>query len=202
MAVSASEYVGMLKELLPHGVAWPRGDSTSLYALMFEVWGAELARVDARARALITEDDPRFAIETFQEWLDEWGLPDDCIRAWSDANDSTLRKLLLWKIQTVGSQNWQFFVDLAAMFGYVITIDEFNRHSVRSRTSDVLSEEMWPHTWRVNVLAAQGSAMTYHEVTGDANEPLAWWGDSLIECLIKRYAPAHCTLIFAYHDYK
>lgn len=202
MAVSASEYVGMLKELLPHGVAWPRGDSTSLYALMFEVWGAELARVDARARALITEDDPRFAIETFQEWLDEWGLPDDCIRAWSDANDSTLRKLLLWKIQTVGSQNWQFFVDLAAMFGYVITIDEFNRHSVRSRTSDVLSEEVWPHTWRVNVLAAQGSAMTYHEVTGDAKEPLAWWGDSLIECLIKRYAPAHCTLIFAYHDYK
>ena len=202
MAVSASEYVGMLKELLPQGVAWPRGDSTSLYALMFEVWGAELARVDARARALITEDDPRFAIETFQEWLDEWGLPDDCIRAWSDANDSTLRKLLLWKIQTVGSQNWQFFVDLASMFGYVITIDEFNRHSVRSRTSDVLSEEMWPHTWRVNVLAAQGSAMTYHEVTGDAKEPLAWWGDSLIECLIKRYAPAHCTLIFAYHDYK
>ena len=202
MAVSASEYVGMLKELLPHGVAWPRGDSTSLYALMFEVWGAELARVDARTRALITEDDPRFAIETFQEWLDEWGLPDDCIRAWSDANDSTLRKLLLWKIQTVGSQNWQFFVDLAGMFGYVITIDEFNRHSVRSRTSDVLSEEMWPHTWRVNVLAAQGSAMTYHEVTGDAKEPLAWWGDSLIECLIKRYAPAHCTLIFAYHDYK
>jgi uncharacterized protein YmfQ (DUF2313 family) len=202
MAVSASEYVGMLKELLPHGVAWPRGDSTSLYALMFEVWGAELARVDARARVLITEDDPRFAIETFQEWLDEWGLPDDCIRAWSDANDSTLRKLLLWKIQTVGSQNWQFFVDLAAMFGYVITIDEFNRHSVRSRTSDVLSEEMWPHTWRVNVLAAQGSAMTYHQVTGDAKEPLAWWGDSLIECLIRRYAPAHCTLIFAYHDYK
>ncbi len=202
MAVSASEYVGMLKELLPHGPAWPRGDSTSLYALMFEVWGAELARVDARARALITEDDPRFAIETFQEWLDEWGLPDDCIKTWSNANDSTLRKLLLWKIQTVGSQNWQFFVDLAAMFGYVITVDEFNRHSVRSRTSDVLSEEMWPHTWRVNVLAAQGSAMTYHEVTGDAKEPLAWWGDSLIECLIKRYAPAHCTLIFAYHDYK
>ena len=202
MAVSASEYVGMLKELLPHGPAWPRGDSTSLYALMFEVWGAELARVDARARTLVTEDDPRFAVETFQEWLDEWGLPDDCIKAWSDANDSTLRKLLLWKIQTVGSQNWQFFVDLAAMFGYVITIDEFNRHSVRSRTSDVLSEEMWPHTWRVNVLAAQGSAMSYHEVTGDAKEPLAWWGDALIECLIKRYAPAHCTLIFAYHDYK
>lgn len=201
MAVTPQEYVGMLKELLPPGPAWPRGDTASLYAMMFEVWGAELARADSRARALITENDPRFALETFQEWLDEWGLPDDCIRAWSNANDTTLRKLLLWKIQTVGSQNWQFFVDLASMFGYIITIDEFNRHSVRSRTSDVLSSEIWPHTWRVNVLAAQGSAMTYHEVTGDAKEPLAWWGDALIECLIKRYAPAHATLSFAYIDY-
>ena len=49
MGVTAKEYVGMLKELLPPGPAWPRGDSASLYALMFEVWGAELARVDARA---------------------------------------------------------------------------------------------------------------------------------------------------------
>ena len=202
MAVTAQEYVGMLKELLPPGPAWPRGDTASLYAMMFEVWGAELARADSRARALVTENDPRFALETFQEWLDEWGLPDDCIRAWSNANDTTLRKLLLWKIQTVGSQNWQFFVDLASMFGYIITIDEFNRHSVRSRTSDVLSSEIWPHTWRVNVLAAQGSAMTYHEVTGEAKEPLAWWGDALIECLIKRYAPAHARLSFAYIDYK
>ena len=72
MGVTAKEYVGMLKELLPPGPAWPRGDSASLYALMFEVWGAELARVDARARALVTEADPRVAIETFPEWLDEW----------------------------------------------------------------------------------------------------------------------------------
>lgn len=30
MAVTANEYVGMLKELLPPGPVWPRGDSTSL----------------------------------------------------------------------------------------------------------------------------------------------------------------------------
>lgn len=198
MAVTAQEYVGMLKELLPPGPAWPRGDSASLYALMFEVWGAELARADSRACALITENDPRTAIETFDDWLTEWGLPDDCIRAWSEVNDSTLRRLLIWKIQTIGSQNWKYFVDLAGMFGYIITVDEFNKHTVRSRVTDVLASEMWPHTWRVNVLSARGSSMTFHEVTGEAKEPLAWWGDSLIECLIKRYAPAHTTLYFGY----
>lgn len=202
MGVTAKEYVGMLKELLPPGPAWPRGDSTSLYALMFEVWGAELARVDSRARALVTEADPRVAIETFPDWLDEWGLPDECILAWSEANDSTLRNLLLWKIKTVGSLNWKYFVDLAGFFGYIVTIDEFFKHTVRSRVSDVLASERWPHTWRVNVLSAQGAAMTYHDVKGDAKEPLAWWGDLLIECLIKRYTPAHTTLYIAYNATK
>lgn len=202
MGVTAKEYVGMLKELLPPGPAWPRGDSASLYALMFEVWGAELARVDARARALVTEADPRVAIETFPDWLDEWGLPDECILAWSEANDSTLRNLLLWKIKTVGSLNWKYFVDLAGFFGYIVTIDEFFKHTVRSRVTDVLASERWPHTWRVNVLSAQGAAMTYHEVRGDAKEPLAWWGDLLIECLIKRYTPAHTTLYIAHNATK
>lgn len=70
MAVTAHEYVGMLKELLPPGPAWPRGDSTSLYAMMFEVWGTELARIDSRANALIKEADPRLPSRHFRiGWL-------------------------------------------------------------------------------------------------------------------------------------
>lgn len=126
MAVTAHEYVGMLKELLPPGPAWPRGDSTSLYAMMFEVWGTELARIDSRANALIKEADPRFAIETFPDWLVEWGLPDECLKLWGATDMPTLRRLLLWKMTTVGAQNKQFFIDLAAMFGYSIVIDEFS----------------------------------------------------------------------------
>jgi uncharacterized protein YmfQ (DUF2313 family) len=42
--------------------------------------------------------------------------------------------------------------------------------------------------------------MTYHNVMGGAEEALAWWGDNLIECLIKRYAPAHTTLYFGYFE--
>ena len=201
MAVTAQEYVAQLKKLLPPGIAFPRGDSTSLLALMLEVWGTELARIDGRAQALITEADPRQAAETFQEWLTQWGLPDDCVKLWESANDSTLRQLLLWKMKDVGSPNLQFFIDLTAMFGYTISIDEFRRHTVRSRVNEVLAGENWPNTWRVNVHgAAAGSQMTYHEVTGGAEEPLAWWGDAMIECLIRRYAPAHTKLYFGYYD--
>ncbi len=200
MAVTAQEYVSQLKELLPPGLAFPRGDSTSLLALMMEVWGAELARVDGRAGRLITEMDPRQATETFQEWLTQWGLPDDCIKLWTSANDSTLRSLLLWKMKDTGSPNLQFFRDLAEMFGYTITIDEFFRHTVRSHTCDVLATERWPNTWRINVNGKLGSKVTYHEVRGGAEEALAWWGDAMIECLIRRYAPAHTQLFFGYFE--
>ena len=201
MAVAtAQEYVNQLKALLPPGPAFPRGDSTSLFAMMLEVWGAELARVDGRACQVIEEADPRQAIETFQEWLDQWGLPDECIKLWSQNSNSMLRALLLWKIKDTGSPNLAFFRDLAAMFGYTITIDEFFRHSVRSRSSEVLASERWPNTWRVNVCSGLGAKVTYHQVTGGAEEALAWWGDAIIECLIKRYAPAHTKIYFGYYE--
>ena len=202
MAVTTqAEYERLLKQLLPPGPAWPRGDAASLLAMMIEVWAVELSRVDSRARSLVKESDPRFAVETFDEWLEDWGLPDACTLAWADVNTSILRTLLLWKIQTIGRQDRQYFVDLAAMFGYQIVIDEFRQHTVMSSSMDALCSEPWPYTWRVNVLeSAAGAVMTYHKVSGPVSEALAWWGDRLIECLIKKYAPAHTNVYFGYYD--
>ena len=115
-------------------------------------------------------------------------------------NNTTLRKLLIQKVTSIGGQTPQFFIDLASMFGYTIEIDEFRGYTVMADTLDVLAEELWPSTWEVNVLQSAGEKMTYHEVTGGVEEPLAWWGDALIECLIRRYAPAHTQVSFAYID--
>lgn len=196
------EYARMVKQLLPPGPAWERGDATSMIAMMIEVWAEELARVDSRVRTLVREADPRFAVETFKDWLDDWGLPDDCLRAWADMNVTTLRTLLLYKIKTIGRQDRQYFIDLAEMFGYRIVIDEFRTHTVQSTAMDGLCGEEWPHVWRVNVLIGAGSVMGYHTVLGQVSEALAWWGDRLIECLIKRYAPAHTELYFGYYGFE
>ena len=200
MAVTAQEYVNQLKALLPPGPAWPRGDSTSMLALLIETWATEFARVDARAAALIAEADPRFCQETFQDWLAQWGLPDECTKLWAHLNTTTLRTLLLQKVTGIGGQTPQFFFDLAGMFGYVIEIDEYRSYTVIADTLDVLADELWPSTWEVNVLQSAGTKMTYHEVTGGVEEPLAWWGDALIECLIRKYAPAHTQVSFSYID--
>lgn len=198
MAVTPVEYASVIRNLLPPGVAFPRGDSSSLLAMLIEVWGSELSRLDSRAQALIEEADPRVCQETFTEWLEQWGIPDDCMKLWSRLNNSTLRQMLLHKVRNVGGQSVKFFMDLAEMFGYWIEIDEFREHSVVSDTLDMLCDSRWPHRWKVNVLTGSGGKMTYHDVVGGAEEPLAWWGDALIECLIRRYAPAHTELTFAY----
>lgn len=48
-----AEYARMLKQLLPPGPAWPRGDATSLMGMMIEVWAEEFSRVDSRVRTLM-----------------------------------------------------------------------------------------------------------------------------------------------------
>lgn len=48
-------------------------------------------------------------------------------------------------------------------------------------------------------IGAQGE-MKYDMATVmmQANDPLAYWGDQLIECVINKYRPAHTTVLFAY----
>ena len=201
--VSSAEYLQMLKRLLPPGIAFPRQDVTSVWALLLECWAIELSRIDSRLDALVREDDPRISLECFTKWLEEWGEPDLCAGLVTGLNDTILRQLLLFKITTVGGQSRQFFADLAARFGYRIQIDELQRYTVQSQVMDALWSEPKPFWWRVNILSgtsAEGSTVSAHTVIGGVNEALAWWGDQLIECLIERYKPAHSEVIYGYFD--
>lgn len=197
------EYEQLLRQLLPPGPAFPRGDYESMIAMLLEVFALELSRIDSRVDALIRENDPRVSVECFREWLEEWGLPDVCTGLLDNLTDSTLRQLLLFRITVPGGQSRQFFADLAARFGYNIQIDELQRYTVQSQVMDALWSEPKPFWWRVNILSgtsAEGSTVSAHTVIGGVNEALAWWGDQLIECLIERYKPAHSEVIYGYFD--
>lgn len=203
MAVGSGEYLAQLKALLPPGPAWPHDDELSMLALLMETWALEFARVDARVQTLISENDPRFCTETFQEWLTQWGIPDECLLVWGSLledglSEKTLRQALVQKITTAGAQTIDYFVQLARNYGYYITIDEMSPFNVKSQVTDVLAEEQWQFVWRVNVHNQGASVTTEHDVMGGVDEALAWWGDSIIECLIKKYAPAHTQVLFGY----
>lgn len=205
MAVRTQDYVQQIKALLPYGLAWNREDVASSFALMIECWAAEFARIDARVGQLLEEADPRFCTETFKEWLIQWGVPDPCLELWGALTAAglvpdVLRTALVQKISEPGGNSLGFFTRLAKGYGYDITIfDRTHSFHVMSYITDPIEAKVPPHNWYVFVYEG-GGKVTWHKTTGTAKEPIAWWGDKVIECLLRRYCPAHTDLHIAYAE--
>jgi len=117
------DYGTAFLSLLPQGQAWPKHPGTTLDLAcrgLAEYWGF----VDSRAADLLErESDPRYTIELLPDWERNWGLPDPC---YEEPLTITERQLaLVMRMTMQGGQSRQFFIDLAAMIGYTITITEY-----------------------------------------------------------------------------
>jgi uncharacterized protein YmfQ (DUF2313 family) len=193
MATDAAIYSQALRLLLPQGAAWetrgtPLGDLLDGLAL-------ELARVDARADVLLREADPGQASELLADWERVLGLPDPCL---TTAQTTPERKAAARTRYTlVGGQSAQFFVDLAASIGYTVTVEDFPTEAAAIAAGITYTGDGWAYSWRVNV-AAGTVVRDFRVGTGAAGDALRSWGVEELECVIKRYAPAHTIVFFAY----
>ena len=80
--------------------------------------------VDARAADLLErESDPRSTIELLPDWERNWGLPDPCYTSPQSIDER--QRALVMRMTMLGAQSRQFFIDVAAMLGYTITITEY-----------------------------------------------------------------------------
>jgi uncharacterized protein YmfQ (DUF2313 family) len=195
MVLTETDYLRQLQALLPPGPAWPKDDEAMLTRILGAL-AAELARVDGRAWILLEEADPRTVAELFVDWERVAGLPDACAVAFGgDQTFAQRRAALLGRLTTLGGQSPAYFVGLAAALGYAITITEFKEHTVTDDVACSLYGQAWNFAWQVNA-----SLNTIAEITVDstADEPLAAWGNSLLECVINRLRPAHTTVLFSY----
>ena len=193
MALTADNYLQQLQNLLLRGKAWTR-EVGSVMTLLLAGIAQEFARVDLRTDQLLDEADPRTTNELLTDWERVAGLPDPC----ADELGNTVelrRTLLTYKLTNVGGQNKQFYIDVAARLGYAITINEFKKFTVGSRVNDPINDVDWVFTWRVN--AAQNTVRKA-TVISRVNEPLASWGNEILECNISRLKPAHTHVQFAY----
>jgi uncharacterized protein YmfQ (DUF2313 family) len=195
MGMSAADYVQQIKALLPLGPAWPR-EEDSAQGGQLAGFAQELARLDARARQLVEEMDWRSTNELFEDWERVAGLPDACVLAFAD--DQTLaqrRAALVGRFASLGGQSIAYFTQLAADLGYAVTITEFREHTVEDDVDAAINGPAWNFAWSVN-----SSLNTVIELTVDGlvDEPLAAWSNALLECVIKRFAPAHSFVFFSY----
>lgn len=195
MALTDSDYLRQLQALLPPGPAWPKDDNALLTRLLSGL-SEELARVDGRAWQIAEEADPRTVAELFADWERVAGLPDACAVAFGGTQTVAQRRAaLVGRLATLGGQSPAYFIALAASIGYAITITEFRAHTVEDDVNYALYDSAWNFAWQVNA-----ALNTINEITVDmtVEDPLAAWGNTLLECVINRIKPAQTTVLYSY----
>jgi len=204
---SGDDYALQFLTLLPQGQAWPRDPDCTLVLTcngLSQYWGT----VDSRAADLLeNESDPRLTLELLTDWERAWGLPDKCVAEPVDRNFALVQKMTL-----LGAQSRQFFIDLADSIGYSITITEYSPFVTGiSRCGD--TTEFNPDTPTKNRwMLGPPENRFYWTVTVNTLKMLYFrcrqsrCGDRLLsiglatdlECLLRRYKPAHTEIIFDY----
>lgn len=198
---TAAEYLTMFQDLLPQGAAWTREQDAQLTALLAAL-AVEAWRVDVSAHQLMdAEALGSAAYSLLEEWEELCGLPDTCTGP-TATTLSERRAAVKAKLSCRGGQSVAYFQALAVGLGYSVTIEEFRPFicGVSCCGEDVLNggHEVRLY-WRVHV---HGPRVTRFRC-GESCPP-----DQLakitaaqdLECLLRRYMPAHTTLIFAYEE--
>jgi uncharacterized protein YmfQ (DUF2313 family) len=97
----------------------------------------------------------------------------------------------------LGGQSKAYFISLAAAYGFTIDIEEFEARTVNSDVNTPYYDERWRYAWRV-----LAPSVSVHEktVNSDVDTPYRYWGNELLECIIKKYKPAHTYVLFSYEE--
>jgi uncharacterized protein YmfQ (DUF2313 family) len=220
---SGDDYAQALADLLPYGQAWPRWPES---VLMRAVRGLAqtFGFVDARAADLLErESDPRYTIELLPDWERNWGLPDPCFR--SALSIDQRHQLLLFKMTLLGGQSRDFFIGMAAWLGYTIDITEYapfmagvsqagdthgmiNWNDTPGRHPEVLDYRWYigpPEQrfyWTVHVRNAPLTWFRAGSGQAGVNHHLEIGYATDLECLLRRWKPAHTDIVFDYSNLK
>lgn len=186
--VTKSEYLELLKNLLPPGPAFPHDDYESEMAVILEAVATECARVETFVNLLIEESDPRSAIQLFVDWETSFGLPDECVMAFLE-RDITIeerRRALVARSIGTGGQSLLYFKELARQLGRDVEVKNL-RQAGQPETY---------HWWQV--IISESSSVDDATVLMTVDDALATWGDALLECIINQRKPAHTRVFFSY----
>lgn len=190
------DWLRALVGLLPRGAAW-NTDADSILSKLLSAYATGLARFEARAAKLHDEADPSTTLEMLKDWEDWLGLPSPCM-ALESQTLTQRRSAIVDKLTDVGGQRPQDYIDLAARLGVVITISEYDvHHTVMSGVNAPLCGFGFRFVWYVN-MPANSTSIRYFSVMSPISEPLANWGNRLVECVIRARKPADTYVYFIY----
>lgn len=165
------------------------------------------ATIEAEANALAQSDTQADGVYSaifadsgmgLADWERVLALPDPCLIGLPQSVGQRVRAVVS-KLQARGGQSRPFFIALAKSLGYEITITTFRpARAGIARAGDRVYGGDWDYAWRVNAPAVTVS----YAVAGlaAAGDPVASWGNKILECRLSQMKPAESTLLFGYGD--
>lgn len=186
-------HADLLKRLLPPVSIDPNGQELGVELL---AEGYALDAAEWSGDQILQEMDPRTCSMTLPDWERVYGLPESCIaQAGISQSIAARRAALVAKVNMRGGQSRAFFIALAAALGYSITITEWAPQTTEHDSEYPVTDEPYRFIWQVN-----SSLYNLRELTteDDTEMATAEWGNTLLQCVINRYKPAHTYVIFAY----
>ncbi len=182
----------LLKLLLPP-VAYEPSGVVLTASIMAE--GAALDRAHTLASYVLEAISPAGAGGL---WLADWervlGLPDECAGGLGQTLAERIAAALA-KMRERGGQSRTYFIAVAAALGYAVSIEEHDAFTCETACDQPLHHEDWRYAWTV-----RAPETTVREFTCGSGccDPLASWGNALLECVLSRLKPAHTHLTFTY----
>ncbi|MEI7456548.1 MAG: putative phage tail protein [Nitrosomonadales bacterium] len=175
----------LLKQLLPASY----DTNGRVLAAMLQAEGNALDAACLQADMLLTEADPRTALQQIPAWERVFG-------ASANADTPSRRAYLVGKLNETGGQSKQYFIDLAKSLGFTITIDEFTPADILADVMNPMFSLDWLFAWRVN--AAANANYRQATVLDTVMDGFASWGNADFEAALREDAPAHTQVLFAY----
>jgi uncharacterized protein YmfQ (DUF2313 family) len=194
--LTADDFAHALQALLPRGRVWPREPDAVQSATARGLSGV-YAWQTARSNNLLIDAFPASTTELLPEWEETLGLPDPCTGA--NPSMQQRRAQVVARLTSSGGQSAQFFIDFAAALGYTITVTNFAPFRAgQSSAGQALGDEDWFFTWSVD--APENTVTHFAAGQSAAGDPLATWGNEVLECELEALKPAHTILQFRYFN--
>jgi uncharacterized protein YmfQ (DUF2313 family) len=183
MSVTVEQYRSAVFGLAPDGLLFPHTQDDSEVGELFSVIAQALVNVDGATKEIASELFPDRAGAFVWDWARILGFP----RCELDLSTSQQREANLAWLNIGKYSTKQFFVDIAAIMGYTILVEDRNDDpTLGAFEFRVTSVATAPVTYFKSDISRAGDRL----VDPGSNDPL--------ECLINFFAPAHTTPIFNY----
>lgn len=205
-APTTDELAPHIADLLPRGFAWrsPDGqafDWSSTMGRFVRGLAAGFATLYARVWSALAESTASTLAEGLADWEAEFGLPDSCVPS-DPSRDARLRALLA-KVRSAGTITPQDFIDLAAWYGFAITITEplpFRAGASRCGAEERVNGGAVPSEF-VWIVRPVGSAILPFRA-GAARAGTTPLGEIVrnqtLECIFAKLKPAWTRVVFDY----